>query len=336
MIYPDFLEKDDRIGITAPSAGNSKEMDIIRLDNGIDKLTKLGYPVVETMNVRMDEKGRSSSGKQRAEEFMSLLRHPKVKAIVSAKGGDYLCEMLSHLDFEEIKKYPKWVQGYSDNTGILFTLTTNCQIASIYGNNFNDFGMGCWHEAVINNFEILKGNLVEQESFSFYEDEFHDKVTGLESYFEDKEVYWTHNSEAKEVIVKGRMLGGCLDVLLNLVGTRYDKTKEFAEVYKEDGILWYLESFEADRAGMVRSLWQLKEAGWFDHASGFVFGRPCMYRSFDETPYEDAVMEVLGAINVPVIFNADIGHKGPQFAIINGALGTIWCSEGKGKLRQKL
>ena len=34
-----------------------------------------------------------------------------------------------------------------------------------------------------------------------------------------------------------------MDVLLNLVGTRFDKTKEFVHKYKEDGILWYLESF---------------------------------------------------------------------------------------------
>ena len=41
----------------------------------------------------------------------------------------------------------------------------------------------------------------------------------------------------KEIHIKGRLLGGCLDYLLNLVGTRFDKTKEFVEKYREDGIL---------------------------------------------------------------------------------------------------
>ena len=53
-----------------------------------------------------------------------------------------------------------------------------------------------------------------------------------------------------------------MDVLLNLVGTRFDKTKEFVQKYKEDGILWYLESFSLDSDSLTRGLWQLKEAGF--------------------------------------------------------------------------
>lgn len=35
----------------------------------------------------------------------------------------------------------------------------------------------------------------------------------------------------------GRLLGGCLDCLVNLKGTEFDKTVEFVEKYKEDGII---------------------------------------------------------------------------------------------------
>lgn len=336
MIYPAFVEKGDRFGVTAPSDGNSKELDYIRLDHGIDKLMQLGYPVVETPNVRTSIDGRSASGIRRAEEFMSLIQHPKVKAIISAKGGDYLCEMLSFLDFDAIKSNPKWIQGYSDNTGILFTVTTACDIATLYGNNFNDFGMDSWHSSVINDFEILRGNLVEQESFEFFENDFHDKETGLEGYAEDEKVLWKHTGEAKKIILKGRLIGGCLDVLLNLVGTRFDHVKEFTERYKEDGILWYMESFETNTETMVRSLWQLKEAGWFNHASGFIFGRPCMYTSYSDTSYQTAVETCLSELNLPIIFDADIGHRGPQFTIMNGAYGTVYCGYGKGKLRMNM
>ncbi len=336
MIYPCFLKKGDRIGVTAPSDGNSKEIDYIRLDHGIDKLTQLGYPVVETPNVRTSVNGRSASGERRAEEFLSLMNHPKVKVIVSAKGGDFLCEMLSILDFDTIRKNPKWLQGYSDNTGILFTVTTLCDIATLYGNNFNDFGMECWHESVINDMEILKGNLVEQSSFTYHEDCFHDKITGLEGYQEDKEVYWQHTKEAKEITMKGRLIGGCLDVLLNLVGTRFDQVKAFTEKYQEDGILWYMESFDTNREKMIVSLWQLKEAGWFANASGFIFGRPCFYPEDAAVSYREAVEESLGELNLPMIFDADIGHKGPQFTVMNGAYGSVYCGYGKGKLRMEM
>lgn len=336
MIYPEFLKKNDYIGVTAPSDGNSKEADFKRLNHGIEKLGALGYPVMETMNVRTSQNGRSSSKEARIEQFMSLVLNPRVKAVVSAKGGDFLCEMLSGLDFQEIAKHPKWIQGYSDNTGLLFPITTLCDIATIYGNNFNDFGMDCWHDAVFHNFEILKGNIVEQESFDFYEDSFHDRITGYEGYEKDCPVCWSHNSPSWEVIIKGRLVGGCLDVLLNLAGTKYAGISGFIERYKKDGILWYLESFSTDSESLVRSLWQLKEAGWFACASGFIFGRPCFYRTETNTSYEEAALSVLDELSVPVIFQADIGHKAPQFTIINGSLGTVWCGGGKGKLRQEL
>lgn len=335
MIYPEFLKKGDTIGVTAPSDGNKKQLDYVRLNHGIGVLEKKGYHVIETNNVRTSEKGRSSDSKSRAEQLMDLYEDSNVKAIVSAKGGDFLCEILPFLNFDLIKHNVKWYQGYSDNTGFLFPVTTMLDIATIYGNNFNDFGMDPWHRAVEENFSVLNGAILEQESFDYYEDDFYDKVTGLESYRKDKPVYWTHEGNDKEIIIKGRLLGGCLDVLLNLVGTKYDRVKEFNEKYMEDGILWFLESFELGSESLIRGLWQLKEAGWFDTANGFIFGRPCMFSTYTDTTYEEAVTSVLGK-DKPIIFQADIGHKNPQFTVINGAYGTVISSNGKGRLKIEL
>lgn len=336
MNYPEFLKKGDKIGVTAPSDGNRKETDFIRLDNGKDKLCRLGFSVEETASVRKSAKGRSADGETRAKELMSLVENPEIKVIISAKGGDFLCEMLPYLDYGKISQEPKWYQGFSDNTGLLFPITTKYDIATIYGNNFNDFGMGEWHEAVINNFEILKGNLVEQSSFDFYEDGFYDKVTGLEGYQKDKPVEWRLAGASGEVTVKGRLLGGCLDVLLDLAGTPYEDVAGFNERYAKDGVLWYLESFDLGSEALTRGLWHLREAGWFSQANGFVFGRPCMFHSDTDTSYEEAVLSVLGKFHKPIIFQADIGHKAPQFALINGSYGTLCCGHGKGKLRMEI
>ncbi len=75
-----------------------------------------------------------------------------------------------------------------------------------------------------------------------------------------------------ELNMKGRLIGGCLDCLANIVGTKYDKVKEFAEKYKEDGILWFMEACELTPLAVRRALWQLDRAGWFEHCSGFVSG----------------------------------------------------------------
>lgn len=337
MIYPAFLEEGNHIGVTAPSDGNGAPLDLVRLDHAERKLEALGFPVTETKNVRTrDQRGCSSSAEERKQELMQLWRNPEVRAIVFARGGDYLFEMLSLVDFSVLLEHPTWMQGYSDSTGLLFTATTLYDVATIYGNHFNDFGMECWHESVISNLEILKGNLGEQNSFAFCENAFHDYVTGLEGYWEDQKVAWRHNQKAAEVMVKGRMIGGCLDVLLMLCGTRFDGVKEFVNRYQKDGILWYLESFETSTERIQTGLWELKEAGWFQYANGFVFGRPCMYRTFTDTSYQEAVEIGLKDLGVPLIFDADIGHRGPQLSLINGSYASVWCGHGRGKVRMEL
>lgn len=336
MIFPEFLKKGDTIGITAPSDGNRKPMDFARLDLAKEHMTKYGYNIIETSNVRRsDGRGRSSSKEQRAAQFMSLIENPEVKYIFSAKGGDFLMEVLPLLDFEKIKQNPKWFQGFSDNTGLAFTIATNCEIATAYGNHFNDFAMKPWHPSVQNNYEIMTGNVVSQSTFSAYEDDFYDRESPEEGYKEDKKSVQYATVDGKElnsITIEGRMLGGCIDVLLNLVGTTFDKTTDFIQTYKEDGILWYLESFSLDSDSLTRGLWQLKNAGWFEHAKGFVFGRPCMFQSFTDHSYREAVEVILAELHVPIVFDADVGHKSPQFTMINGAKGIWQTDAGTSKL----
>ena len=337
MIYPKILDKGYKIGVTAPSAGFIEEIDLIRLESGIKHFEELGYPVLVTDNVRRHEKGRSSDGVTRAREMQQLFLDPEIGAIIAASGGDYLVEMLSHIDFGLIKKNPKWIQGYSDTTGILFTITTNLDIATLYANNFGSFGMETWHRSLQDNLEILEGQDIEQNSFDKFQDGFKKKITGYEGFELEKEVSWMNLypqgwDSNSELTLQGRALGGCLDVLLNLIGTRFDKTKDFINRYQKDKIVWFFESFDLGSEALVRGLWQLKEAGWFEHAAGFIFGRPAMYRSDTDTIYAEAVQAVLGELEVPIILDADIGHKPPQFTMMNGALVNISSQHGKGKI----
>lgn len=334
MIFPKWIKKGDTIGVTALSDGVSKDVDRIRFENGKDKLNKFGYEVIMTDNVfSADEKGRSSDGKTRAEQLDSLIKNKDVTAIISAKGGNYLVEMLKYTDFESIKANPKWIQGYSDNTGLLYAITTKLDIATIYGCNFGDFGMGDWHDSIFRNMEILEGNQDTQKSFEYYEDGFYDRITGMEGYVKDYPVLWRNLRNEEEIRVKGRLLGGCLDVLLTIVGTKYDGTLEFIEKYKDDKTLFYFETFDLNSEELMMGLWKLKELGWFKYTSGIIFGRPLIFSSFTNTSFDEAVITMLDELNVPIIMDADIGHKGPQFVMINGAVAEVMSSKGKGILK---
>ena len=353
MIIPEFLRPGCKIAVTAMSHPADGELDPIRFEHGAHQLEMHGYKVIFTDNVFVpaDRYGRSSSGRERARQLHSLIRDDEVKAVYSAGGGDFLAEMLPHVDLSLFRKYPKWIQGYSDNTSILYYLTTKGDVATAYGANFSDFGMEKWDLSVSRGLQVLEGSCTVQTSFQTYQDGFGSRETGLEGYSPDKEVWWncltdgsaradshgkTHGKDSrKEVCMQGRLLGGCMDVLLNLAGTPYDGTHKFIERYREDGIVWYLESFDLHFEQMMEGLWKMKEMGWFRHTKGIIFGRPLFYpqTSWDDTPlpsYEEVILERLGGLHVPIITGADIGHKGPQFVMINGALAKVQCKNGKG------
>ena len=66
MKYPEILKKGDYIGVTAISAGCKDENDLLRFENAIKNIEKLGYKVKETSNCRKNFKGRSSSRKTKS------------------------------------------------------------------------------------------------------------------------------------------------------------------------------------------------------------------------------------------------------------------------------
>lgn len=48
--------------------------------------------------------------------------------------------------------------------------------------------------------------------------------------------------EERELFMQGRLIGGCMDCLVNLTGTKFDRVGDFLEAYREDGFLWFLET----------------------------------------------------------------------------------------------
>ena len=337
MIYPRFLKDKDVIGVTAPSDGcENDEININGFSNAIEEFKKRGITIKETPNCRTSILGRSSSAKVRAKEFESLFTDNEVSMVLAYSGGEFLVEMLPYVNFDVIKNNPKWIQGFSDPTGLLFTITTNLDIATIYSNNLRKFTMTPWHKSLEDNLTILKGNLIKQASYDKYENERIDKVTGIEPYNLDSKVEWKNITGEKEIKLDGRIIGGCIDLLANLVGTKFDNTVNFIEKYKEDGIIWFFDNCDFTNEQLLRVLWQLKNAGWFKYAKGFVFGRSGNDVSCYDTSFEDSIKMAIEDLNVPIIIDADISHKPPCMTIINGAIVNIESKNGKGKISFEL
>ena len=69
-----------------------------------------------------------------------------------------------------------------------------------------------------------------------------------------------------------------MDCLVNLTGTSFDKVAEFQKKYRDDGILWFLESCDLNVMSIRRAMWHMKQAGWFENTKGFLIGRPFQLR----------------------------------------------------------
>lgn len=336
MFYPKFIKPGDTIGVTATSKGNGDEIDIRKLESAISQLGNKGYKIVETQDVRTDFKARSAPKEIRANEFMELIKNADVNAIITAKGGEFLLEILPYIDFEQIKQNPKWVQGYSDTTGLSFCITTICDIATIYGENFSSFGMVPWHKCMEDNLEVLEGKRLEFDNYEKYQEEWQEEITGLEPINVTADVRWVNAKNEESIHLEGRIIGGCIDILHSIVGTKFDKVKDFCSKYKEDGIIWFFDNCELTSEEMLRTLWQFKEAGWLDNCKGMIFGRTLTRKSAIDISFEDSVMSAIDELNVPIIFDSDIGHVAPQMTLINGSKVIIESKAGKGKVKFNL
>ena len=334
MKYPKSINQGTIIGVTAPSDGIYKEEDYPRLNNVKNNFEKMGYKYLETTNVRTSNKGRSSSAKERAKQFLELWKNPEVSAIISAGGGDYMPEILDEIDFEELKKLePKWYQGYSDNTNLTLILPTLCDIASIYGQNVKDFGMKELYKNLTATFEIMQGKEITQESFEKYEvPDWEKERDPYEGYDLTEKDIWKSLKQENKIKIKGRSIGGCFDCVVNLIGTKYDKMKEYIEKYKADGIIWFLEVFEMSTPALYINLWKMKNAGLFENCNGVLFGRPLFIREDYETSYEETLKAFFKNLNIPVIYDIDCGHVSPQMPIVTGAILEVEYNNGKGKI----
>lgn len=338
MRYPLFLRPGGRVGFIAPSFGCTIEPYRSDFDDALTYFKNEGYETVLGPNCYLEDGiGISTTPEKCAAEANDFLINDRSDVIISCGGGELMCGILPFVDFAKIKDAPpKWFMGYSDNTNLTFTLNSLCDTASIYAPCASKFTCGKRHESVDDAMDILCGRKSHVSNYDKWYKEIHDgddteSVPEDEIYVNDKtgdrfrimpykQFIYNGSSPADQVSISGRLVGGCLDCLVTLVGTEFDKAAEFAQRYKEDGIIWFLESCDLNVMSMRRALWQMENAGWFSNVKGFLIGRPLRFDdTFGEFDHYDAVLGILGKYNVPVIMDLDIGHQFPQMPIISGA-----------------
>ncbi len=337
MRYPKFLKDEGTIGFVAPSFGCAIEPYKAAFLNAQKKWKEMGYRLDLGPNVyALNGIGISNTPERCGQELTQYYQSEENDCLISCGGGELMCEILDYVDFEGISQStPKWFMGYSDNTNMTFLLTTLCDTASIYGPCAASFGMEPWHKSLKDAMELLEGKKQRVESYGMWElESLKNEENPLVPYNTTQQLemktYIGSEENKEDIAFSGRLLGGCVDCLVNLLGTSYDKVEEFNERYKEDGVVWFLECCDLNPMSIRRAMWQMEHAGWFKKARGFLIGRPLCYgqEMMGLDAYE-AVLGVIGKYNVPIVMDIDLGHLAPMMPLVTGSVGKIEAGSNK-------
>ena len=186
---------------------------------------------------------------------------------------------------------------------------TRCKVCS-------KIGKDVLPEYLENTLGFLKGELPIQKTSSQYLGADIFQLEGSRLVFSKP----TYQSNREVLTAKGRCIGGCIDVLKDLIGTRYDNTAQFLRRYEEDGFIWYFDNFALSSAVLYRTLLQMRYAGWITPGKtrAVLIGRTLFENVESEMTYDEAVRRAFP--DIPVIWEMDIGHTVPHFSMINGAM----------------
>lgn len=273
----------------------------------------------------------------RAEDLMTAFQNPDIKAIFNAIGGDDTIRLLPYIDFDIIKKNPKIFTGFSDTTTNHFMMY-KAGLVSYYGLSV----MNNWAEYVEIN--PYTKDMIEKTLFSPIEtlDIF---CSDFCSYDDDK-IWWSedHMNDATprfmntgyeilqgKGVVTGQLLGGCIDVFPQIIGTSLwpsveewkDKILliETSEVnMSEEYLCWYLRALAAQ--------------GLFKVIQGIIVGKPAFRDKYES--YKEVYMKVIACEenlpDLPILYNVNVGHAYPIGVFPLGLTYEIDCEKKTLKL----
>lgn len=127
-------------------------------------------------------------------------------------------------------------------------------------------------------------------------------------------------------IVKGQLIGGCMEVLEMLKGTELWPSKEIWE-----NAILFLETSEDKPEPRYVEYWlrNYGSQGILQRAKGIIFGKPYDNLYYEE--YKEAILTVvrkeLKLVDMPILFNMNFGHTAPMITIPYGAIAEIDCDK---------
>ena len=282
-LKPPRLKRGDTIGIVAPAS----HFDLEKFNRGIAVLESMGFNTSVPERL-FNKKGYfAGSDLERAEMVNRYFADTTIKAIMCARGGYGSIRILSLLDYETIQKNPKIFVGFSDVSALLSTLYLRCRLVTFHGPTVTTLG---------NSDNMTKDSLLSM-------------ITSGEK----PEIAMESGITIQPGSASGPVLGGNLNTLCHLLGTRFQPDFK--------GCILFLEDRGEAPYRVDRMLSQMKLAGCFNRLAGFILG------TFEDCGNTDDIIRIAGDIfkddKIPILAGLEVGHGKRNLAIPTGLNATL-------------
>jgi len=320
MKKPAHLQPGDKVAIVSLSRGMLGEPQFLhKYKIAGERLERdFGLKVAAMPNALRGIDYLDRHPEARAADLMDAFRDSEVKGVFNAIGGDDTIRLLPYVDFDVLRNNPKIFTGFSDTTTNHFMLY-KAGVVSYYGASV----MGQFSEYVrINPYslEMIRKTLFDPQptleipSAPYWYDDEDEKIWWDEKNMHRYKPYHPEEIGYESIlgggVAEGPLLGGCIDVFPEIVGTAvWPGPDEWR------GKLLFLETSEED-VSCEYLTWYLRNLaaqGIFDAVCGILVGKPARRSKYE--PYKEVFRRVVGfeagRPDLPVLYNVNFGHADP-------------------------
>jgi muramoyltetrapeptide carboxypeptidase len=274
LLKPPAVPDDALVAVVSPASTPKAE----RVESGLQALRAMGYaPQASEHLLARGPLYFAGTPEMRLRDLHHAFADDEVRAIFSTRGGYGSNYLLDALDLDLIAESAKPFIGYSDLTAPQLWLLDQIQLPAFHGPMLSaDFA----HEDGVHRPSLQAALGGETYSVGAAE--------GLRT---------LHPGRAR-----GTLYGGCLSVLVALLGTPYEPQTE--------GKLLFLEDVNAKPYQIDRMLWQLGHAGKLDGVRGIVFGEmlDCLSPGAAPELLDEVILSVFDDFQGPIAIGLRSGH----------------------------
>lgn len=272
------VPSDARVCVVSPASFAREE----RMLRGMERLRAAGFqPETATHTQARGPLYFAGGSKERLDDLHQAFANPEVSIVACVRGGYGSNYLLAGLDLDLIARHPKPFFAYSDMTGVQLLFLDRVGLPAFHG------------PMVAADFYLEDG--VHWESLRA-------ALAGTPYCVGAQEGLRT----LRTGVARGTLYGGCLSILVALLGTPWEPHTE--------GKLLFLEDTGTKPYQVDRMLWQLRHAGKLEDVQGIIFGEmlACDSPGAEQGLLENAILHALDGVNVPIAMGLRSGHVSRQ------------------------